>query len=118
MNNADNRLERLLKKIEEKIKEKTGYQAAINNWIDTYMGKIIGFQAGDDSFYFVFKKDGDFEIRNGEYPSCDAFFKGSIEDMESILLTKTDSKKLINKSIMSFYGNYNEFVAFKRLFPE
>jgi len=117
MNNAHNKLEKLLKNIDKKIKENTNYQTDIKNWIDTYTGKIIGFQVGDDSFYFVFKRNGDFEIRKGEYPSCDAFFQGSYENIENILLKKTDSKKLINQSILSFYGNYNEFVSFKGLFP-
>ena len=116
MNSVGNELEKLLSKVEGEIKGNSAYQADVKKWIATYIGKIIGFQVGDDSFYFVFGTGGDFEIQTGQYPSCDAFFNGSYEDIENILLGDDDPKNLINQSRLLFYGNYNEFVSFRSLY--
>lgn len=115
MKDSEHNLERLLKAIEKEITEKEDYKIRIKEWIGTYQGKIMAFQVADDSYYLVFKKDGSINIRKGEYPSSDVFFRGSYEDMEGVLMGDMDPKNLINQSRLFFHGNYNEFVPFKRL---
>ena len=117
MNDVNRNLERLLKTIETRIRDDNSHKANIKKWIGTYLGKIIAFQVGDDSLYFVFKNDGNFEIRMGGYPSCDVFIKGSYEDIENTLQRKLDPRGLINESKMLFYGNYNELISFMNLIP-
>jgi hypothetical protein len=112
----DKKLNGLVINIEAEIKKDNNHKDNIRRWIGTYLGKVIAFQTDDESFYFIFRSDGNFEIQKGEYPSCDAFLKGSYKDVENILLGKKDSKKLINQSVILFYGNYNELISFQGLF--
>ncbi len=72
----------------------------VRDWISGYAGKIIAIRTPEEAYHLVFT-DGGVAVKEGDYPSCQAYYRGPEEEIIKML-----SNEKIEYVFLVQDGNY------------
>ena len=107
-------LERLLKEKVKQINSDKGRLGKIREWINGYYGKVIGFVTPNKAYHLVFTRE-EVSLREGDYPSCEVFYRGSEEVMQKLLNRQKSTGEVVKSGQLKAWGNLNEAVTFEKI---
>lgn len=105
----------LLEKKVSSMNQDPKKKALIRKWIDGYRGKVIGFRTNSGESYHVVFDDGNADLRQGIYPSCEFFYIGPEDVLCAILRKENSGMKAGREAAIKGWGSVNEAIRFEAL---
>lgn len=98
----------------KRINDNSSKKAQIARWIDGHKGKVIGFRSPMESYHIAFTKEKAV-IREGDYPSCEASYRGSEDDIVKILAGEESTVSLLKAGRVKIWGSLSEAIIFEMI---
>ncbi len=109
------RLDKLLKEKANAIGQDPQKMKIVKEWIrEGYKGKVICFATPEKSYHVVIRQDGA-SVRAGDYPSCEARYIGSEENLTAVLTGEINAYLGARSNRLVLWGNLNDATVFERL---
>jgi len=89
----------------------------IRSWLEGYEGKIIGIKTPEEVYHLVFTDSG-VTVREGEYPSCEGYYRGHEEEIVKVLEGKDSAYIGYPAGRFHFWGSLSETQKFERIFKK
>ena len=87
----------------------------LKEWINGYVGKVIGFKTPTDSYHIVLTEEGA-SLKQGDYPSCEYSYRGDDETLLSILRGEDTASSAVRAGKIKVWGSLNEAQRFEEIF--
>ncbi|MHA1277413.1 MAG: hypothetical protein ACTSQI_10905 [Candidatus Helarchaeota archaeon] len=105
-------MEQILKNTVEQMNSKDRFKKRVVKWVGSYLGKIIGFNFGEESYHLVFKNDGTTKMGYGEYPACETIILTDPQTWFNFLIKGFEyTKKAMEEGKIWIRGNFHELLA-------
>ncbi len=108
-------LKEMLKEKVANINKDEVRKGRIREWINGYIGKVIGFKTPMESHYIVFTKEGA-SLEEGDYPSCEYSYRGDEEILLSVLRGENTASSAVRAGKIKVWGSLNEAQRFEETF--
>ena len=109
-----NSLKEILEAKVREIKQSPEKKRQINKWINGYRGKVICFQADNESYHLIFEQDS-IILRNGNYSSCEFTYIGPQDAITKIIERKDSAMSAGQKGVIKGWGSVNEALNFENI---
>ncbi len=86
----------------------------VGRWLRGYDGKIVGFETPEGAYHIVFTA-AKVTVREGDYPSCEARYRGTEDSVISVLDGKDGAYAGYTAGRFHFWGSLSEAIAFEKL---
>lgn len=102
----------MLKELADVLNSKNRTRKKIAKWIsESYYGKVISWNFGDQSYHLVFMKDGSVKWKEGEYPASETILMTDPDTWFGICTMTADMKNVMRDKKLKLRGNFHEFFA-------
>ncbi len=82
-------------------------RATTDKWIGREWGRIITFKTPEECYHLVFTRQT-VALRDGSYPSCEAYYEGSAEALLQVLDGKLSAYGGAKRGQLKMRGSLNE----------
>lgn len=108
-------IKRLLgQRVDELNRDKKALEA-IGEWLRGYEGKIVCLKAEGETYHLVFSGGG-VKLREGDYPSCEVWYRGDQEGILRIIKGEDTASTAVTAKLLKVWGNLNDARRFERIF--
>ncbi len=108
------KLKNLLMAKAKQINENKMLVKEVRDWISGYAGKIIAIRTPEEAYHLVFT-DGGVAVKEGDYPSCQAYYRGPEEEIIKVLESQNSAYTGYPAGKFHFWGSLSEGQKFERL---